>query len=99
MAQIADSLLLPFADACGLLNLPRKTNGCNRITVPFMAPLAAGAGQQLLPLLCLRNDLPFRCCGHGAATGERDVQWLPAVGLEAEKSMFIFLLAGNNSSK
>lgn len=67
--------------------------------MPFMAPFAARAGQELLPLLCLRNDLPFRYSGHGAATGERDVQWLPAVGLEAEKSMFIFLLAWNNSSK
>lgn len=53
--------------------------------MPFVAPFAARARQQLLPLLCLRNDLPFRCCGHDAATRERDVQWLPAVGLEAEK--------------
>lgn len=67
--------------------------------MPFMAPFAARAGQQLLPLLCSRSDFPFRCCGRGAAAGERDAQWLPAVGLEAEKSMFIFLLAGNNSSK
>lgn len=41
--------------------------------------------------------------GHGAADWERTVQWLTAVGLQAEKSMFIFLSAGkdfvNNSSK
>lgn len=40
-------------------------DGCDRITVPFVAPFVSPPllelGTRLLPFPCLKADLPFRC--------------------------------------